>query len=70
MMKATSIAGPFPITVTRIVEPETRGCRVRAIIEDDATRFFKLAAPLITWLVKRSGGADHHRLKRLFSNRS
>lgn len=66
MMKATTAAGPFPITVTRIVEPEGEGCRVRAIIEGDATGFFKLAEPLMARLVKRSVDADYERLRSLF----
>lgn len=64
-MKITSTAGPFPITETRTVEPlgEARA-HVSAIVEGDASGFFRLAAPILRALVRRSVRGDYARLKR------
>ena len=47
LVKATSTSGSFPITFTRTVEPGSGNTQVRAIIEGDASGFFKLAEPLM-----------------------
>ena len=65
LVKATSIAGSFPVTFTRSVEPEGAGTRVKAIVQGSASGFFKLATPLLRRLVKRSIDGDYERLKKL-----
>ena len=65
MVKATSTAGSFPITFTRTVEPADGGSRVSALIEGDASGFFRLAAPIMRWMVRRSVNRDYAKLKRL-----
>jgi hypothetical protein len=65
MVKATSTAGSFPITFTRIVEPDGAGTKVSAIIEGDASGFFKLAEPLLKRMVQKSVDGDYRNLKRI-----
>jgi uncharacterized membrane protein len=67
-IKATSTAGSFPITFTRIVEPAAGGAQVQAIIEGDATGFFKLAEPLLKRMVQRSVDKDYANLKWLLES--
>jgi uncharacterized membrane protein len=69
MVKAASTGGSFPITFTRIVEPQGSGTLVRAIVEGDASGFFKLAEPLLRWMVQRSVRGDYANLKRLLENK-
>lgn len=63
LVKATSTTGSFPITFTRIVEPHGGTCRVTAIVEGDASGFFKLAEPLLKPMVARSVREDYKNLK-------
>lgn len=65
MVKATSIAGTFPITFTRAVEPLGDGTKVTAIVSGDSSGVFRLAAPLMSRMVKRSIDGDYRRLKAL-----
>jgi uncharacterized membrane protein len=56
----------FPITVTRAVEPlPDGGCLVRAHVQGDASGVFRLAAPVMRWMVGRSVRADYRRLRTL-----
>lgn len=65
-VKITSTAGPFPITETRVVAPRgERGATVTAIVEGDASGFFRLAGPLLRLFVERSVRGDYTRLKYL-----
>ena len=68
-LRITSTSGPFPITETRTVAPlgEDR-CRVTAIVEGDASGFFRVASPLLRALVARSVRGDYARLKRLLES--
>ena len=64
LIKITSISGTFPITVTRIVEPEgDGGSQVMALVEGDASGAYRLAGPLLARMVKRSVQNDCRRLK-------
>lgn len=63
MVKASSTSGSFPITFTRIVEPAGIGTKVTAVVEGDASGFFKLAEPVLARMVQRSVGADYANLK-------
>jgi uncharacterized membrane protein len=65
LVKATTTSGSFPITFTRRVEPVEADTKVTAIIEGDASGFYKLAEPLLLWLVKRSVDGDYQKLKRI-----
>lgn len=65
MVKATSIEGTFPITFTRIAEPQGLGTKVTAIVSGDSSGVFRLAAPLMKLIVKRSIDGDYRRLKAL-----
>ena len=67
-VKATTTKSSFPITFTRVVDPHEGGSRVRAIIEGDATGFFKLLSPVINVMVRRSINADYERLKHLLES--
>jgi uncharacterized membrane protein len=68
-VKITSTAGPFPITETRVVAPrDADRATVTAIVEGDASGFFRVAAPILPLLVRRSVRADYARLKRLLED--
>lgn len=65
-VKFTSTGGSFPITVTRTVEPlgDSRS-RFTEHVTGEPGRFFRIAAPLLRALVKRSIKRDFPRLKAL-----
>lgn len=69
LVKAKSTPGSFPITFKRVVENEDGASRVKAVIESDASEFFKLFNPIMSFFVKRSINADYKRLKALFENK-
>ena len=64
-VKASSTSGSFPITFTRLVEPIYEGTEVKAIIEGDASGFFKLAEPLLGRMIQRSVDSDYLNLKKI-----
>lgn len=68
-VKASSTSGSFPITFTRMVEPSDGGSRVTAIIEGDASGFFKLAEPLLRRMVQSSVDQDYENLKRILESK-
>ena len=70
MVKATTTSGSFPITFTRLVKPVEGGTQVAAIIEGDASGFFKLAEPLMARLVQRSVDADYANLKHILETQA
>ncbi len=70
MVKATTTSGSFPITFTRMVEPAEGGTQVTAIIEGDASGFFKLAEPLLARMVQRSVDADYANLKHILETQA
>ena len=61
-----STSGSFPIRVTRTVEPlgEARS-RVTAHVAGDPSGFYRVAAPLLGWMVRRSVRRDYRRLREL-----
>ncbi len=67
-IKASSTSGPFPITFTRVVEPREGGAKVTAIIEGNASGFFKLAEPLLSRMVQRSVDSDYQNLKKVMEH--
>ncbi len=59
----------FPIRVTRRVEPiDAASTRVTAEIEGDATGFFRVASPILRWIVQRSVRKDYANLKRVLES--
>ena len=70
MVKASSTSGSFPITFTRIVDPQDSGSLISAIIEGDASGFFKLAEPLMKRMVQRSVDGDYRNLKAILESRA
>lgn len=57
------VAGGFPITFRRSVEPVGEGrCRVRTVVTGEPGRFFGLAAGPLAWMVRRSIRGDYQRL--------
>ncbi|MGM0876328.1 MAG: SRPBCC family protein [Bacillota bacterium] len=68
LIKINSVESSFPITVTRFVEPAAEGTKVSAIVEGDASKFFKVAQPLLKSMVKRSVTSDYNRLKKLMES--
>ena len=67
-VKASSTSGSFPITFTRMVEPSDEGSEVTAIIEGDASGFFRLAEPLLKRMVQNSVDADYQNLKKILES--
>lgn len=65
LIKATTIKGPFPITFTRIVTGDDDRCEVRAYIEGDGSRFFKIIEPALERMVYKTIHRDYYRLKDL-----
>ncbi len=68
LVKAASTSGSFPITFTRIVDSGMDGAVVSAIVEGDATGFFKLAEPLLARMVRRTVNSDYRTLKALLES--
>ena len=68
LIKATTIKSLFPITVTRIVEPENDGSRMTAIVEGDVPGLFKLAEPLLTKQIKKRVERDFQNLQRILEH--
>jgi uncharacterized protein YndB with AHSA1/START domain len=63
-IKITSTSGTFPITVTRLVEPDGEGgSQVSAVVEGDASGVYRLAEPMMKLMVQRSVQGDYERLK-------
>lgn len=61
-----SVAGTFPITVTRSVSPHPDGgTAVSAHVRGEPGRRFAIAGPLLRRLVERSVRGDYARLKRV-----
>lgn len=65
LVKGSTTVSPFPITFTRVVEPEGTGSRVTAIVEGNPEGFYKLASPIVRRLVAASVTRDYENLKRL-----
>ena len=63
LIKATTIKSTFPITFTRIVEPENGGSRVTAVVTGDASGLFKAAETLVPKRVRASIDKDKKKLK-------
>jgi uncharacterized membrane protein len=63
MIRFHSISGTFPIRIMRAVEPDESGTKVMARIEGDPGGWFKLVAPIVQPLMRRSIVADYQRLK-------
>lgn len=64
-VKATSIKSSFPITFTRTVADHNGKSNVRALIEGEPKGFFKIAKPLMKWMVNSSIQKDYKALKAL-----
>lgn len=67
-IKGRSTSGSFPITFTRTVEPISGGTQVRALIEGEASGFFKLAGPILNRMVQRQVYSDYSNLKSLLES--
>ena len=65
LIKATTVTSTFPITFTRIVEPEESGSKVTTIVEGTASGVYKLAEPLMIRKVRSSIEKDYQRLKKI-----
>jgi hypothetical protein len=58
-----SVAGPFPMRVTYEFEATPCGTRMRIINEGDTSGFFRIAAPMLSRMVKARVDGDLMRLK-------
>ncbi len=66
MIRFKTTESPFPIDERRTVTPVSDGTsRIRVHLQGDASRVFRLVAPLLSGLVGRSVSRDYQRLKRL-----
>ena len=63
LIKATTIKGPFPITFTRIVSGDDDRCEVKAYIEGEASKYFKIFEPALERMVYKMIHRDYYRLK-------
>lgn len=65
-IRIRSTSGPMPIDVTREVTPVTDDrTRVTAVVRGDPSGLFRIAAPVMRWLVRRSVRGDYERLAEL-----
>lgn len=63
-----TIESTFPIQVTRSAEPTgDNRARVSAVVEGDPAGVFRIATPLLRWMVQRSVRADYRRLQQLLN---
>jgi uncharacterized membrane protein len=67
-IKGRSTSGSFPITFTRTAVSTPEGTKVSALIEGDASGFFRLAEPLLNRMVQRQVKADYSKLKTLLES--
>ena len=68
-IRIQTTSGTMPIDVTReVVTVSTGGSSVSAIVRGDPTGVFRLAAPLMTLMVRRSVTRDYRRLKEMLEN--
>jgi uncharacterized membrane protein len=67
-IKARSTSGSFPIQFMRSVEPAEGGTKVHAVIEGDASGFFKLAEPILSRMTQKQIEADYATLKDLLES--
>jgi uncharacterized membrane protein len=59
----------FPLTVARRVEPTGAArCRVTETVVSDPSGFYRLAQPVLAWMVRRNIRRDYHGLKRLLES--
>jgi len=65
-----SVESTFPLQITRRVEPTDTGCVITAHVRGQPGGLFKLAAPLMRRMVKRSVDKDYARLKALLESGS
>ena len=68
LLAMRSVKGPFPMRVRYEFEDADGGTRVRIRIQGGATRFYRLAAPLISRRVKRNVQNDLRSLKELLES--
>ena len=69
LISGESIEGSFPIKFTRIVSPYTSGSLVETIVEGDTKGFYRIAQPLMKWMVKHSIEKDYKALKLLLEKK-
>ena len=55
----------FPLTVERRVEPAGTGSLVTETVHSDPSGFYRLAGPLLAWMVRRNIKRDYGALRRL-----
>ena len=68
-IRIRTTSGTMPIDVTREVTPVDGGrSTVRATVTGDPTGVFRLAAPLMRWVVRRSVTRDYRRLKEILES--
>jgi hypothetical protein len=66
MIRFKTTESPFPIDERRTVAPASEtSSRIRVHLQGDASRVFRLFAPLLSGMVGRSVRRDYQRLKRL-----
>ena len=65
LLRMKSLKGPFPMDVTYQFQERDGGTLARIRAEGDAGGFYKVAAPLMTRMIKRNIGKDLEALKEL-----
>jgi hypothetical protein len=74
VLRMRTVSGPFPMDITYSLEGEDEGdgdgaTVFRNRVQGDASGFFKVAAPLLSRMVRRSIQKDAERLRRLLDGR-
>ena len=65
LIRIQTTSGTMPLDITRKVEPHGHGSAVTAIVRGDPSGVFRVAAPLMRWMVRRNVSKDYARLKAL-----
>ena len=69
MIRFKTTESPFPIDERRTVMPlADKRTSIRVHLMGDASRMFRLVAPILSWMVGRSVTADYRRLKELLES--
>lgn len=63
-----SVSGPFPMQVTYRFDANPAGTRAAIQVAGDPSPMFRLAAPIMAWLVRRNVSRDLRILKRLMED--
>ena len=69
VLDMTSVAGPMPMHITYRFEEHPQGTLASIRVRGDAGRHYRVAGPLMGWMVRRNLGKDLRDLERRLASR-